>query len=50
MTSFINDKDNLFKRANLTPICGKLTFETLHNLQNEIKENAKSVYSNIVGG
>ena len=49
-TSNINYKDTLFERSNLTPICGKLTFETLHNLRNEIKANAKAVYSNIVGG
>ena len=50
MTSNINYKDTLFKRANLTPIRGEPTFETLHKLQNEIKANAKSVYSNLGGG
>ena len=50
MTSSINYKDTLFKRAKLTPIRDKPTFETLHNLQYEIMANAKSVYSNLVGG
>ena len=34
MTSYINYKDTLFEQANLTPICGKPTFETLHKLRN----------------
>ena len=50
MTSKINYKDTLFKLANLTPIRGKPTFETLHKLRNEIKANAKAVYSNLGGG
>ena len=40
MTSNINNKEIIFERANLTPICGKSTFETLHKLWNEIKENS----------
>ena len=50
MTININYKDTLLKQDNLTPIRGKPTFETLHNIRNEIKANAKSVYSNIGGG
>ena len=50
MTSSINYKDTLFKRSNLNPICGKPTFKMLHNLQNKIKSNAESVYSNFGGG
>ena len=50
MSSNINYKDNLFDRSNLTPIRGEPTFETLHKLRNEIKANAKSVYSNLGGG
>ena len=46
----INYKDALFKRANLTPIHGEPTFEMLHKLQNEIKYNTNSVYSNLRGG
>ena len=46
----INYKDTLFERANLTPICGEPTFETLHKLRNEIKLNSKAVYSNLGGG
>ena len=49
MKSNINYKDTLFKRANLTPICGEPNFETLHNIQNYIKADIKSVYSNIGG-
>ena len=50
MASTINYKDTLFKRANLTPIHGKPTFETLYKLWNKIKANTNSVYSNIGGG
>ena len=50
MTSNINYKDTLFKQSNLAPIRGEPTFETLHNLWNEIKANANFVYSNIGGG
>ena len=50
MTSSTNYKDALFKIANLTPIHGKPTFETLHKLQNDIKANAKSVCYNLWGG
>ena len=49
MKSNINYKDTIFERANITPIRGKPTFEMLHKLRNEIKANAKSVYSKIVG-
>ena len=50
MTRNIHNIDTLFERANLTPIRGKPTFETLHKVWNEIKANANSVYSNIGGG
>ena len=50
MTSNINYKDTLFEQANITLICGKPSFKTLHKLWNEIKSNANSVYSNLVGG
>ena len=50
MTSNINHKDTLFEQAKLTSIPVKPTFKTLHKLRNEIKANAKSVYSNIGGG
>ena len=49
-TSSINYKDTLFNRDTLTPILVEPTFETLHKLCNEIKTNAKSVYSNLGGG
>ena len=50
MTSTINYKDILFEWGNLTTIRGEPTFEMLHKIQNEIKANAKSVYSNLGGG
>ena len=46
----INYGETLFEQANLTPIRGEITFKTLHKLQNNIKSNAKSVYSNLGGG
>ena len=49
MTSSIDYKYTLFKIDNLTPIRGKPTFKILHKLLNEIKANAKSIYSNIGG-
>ena len=50
MTFTVNYCDTHFKRANLTPIRGKPTFETVHKLWNEIKANARSVYSHLSGG
>ena len=50
MASSINYRVTLFKRASLTPICVEPTLKTLHKLLNEIKANAKSVYSNLRGG
>ena len=49
MTSNINYKDNFFEWANITTIRGETTFEMLHKIRNKIKENAKSIYSNIGG-
>ena len=46
----INYKDTLFERANFTPISGKPTFKTIHKLWNEIKEKAKTIYSNLGEG
>ena len=50
MTISINYKYTLFEQSKLTPIRGKSTFKILHKLQNEIKADAKAVYSNIWGG
>ena len=47
MSNSINYKDTLFKRENLTPICGEPTFEIIHNLRNEIEANTKSIYFNL---
>ena len=49
MNRSINYKDTLFEWANLTSIRGEPNFETLHKLQNKIKENTKYVYFNLVG-
>ena len=49
-SSNVNYCDNHFERANLTPICGELTFKSLRKLRNEIKANARSVYSHLGGG
>ena len=48
--SSINYKDSLFEQSNLTPICGEPTSEILHKIWNDIREKAKSVYSNLGGG
>ena len=50
MESSINYKETLFELSKLNPIRGKPTFKMLHNLQNKIKSNTKSVYSIIGGG
>ena len=50
MTSTVNYRDTHFERANLTPIRGEPTFETVHKLWNEIKANACSVYLHLGGG
>ena len=47
MTSTVNYRDIHFELANLTPIRGEPTFETVHKLWNEIKVNARSVYSHL---
>ena len=50
MASTVNYRDTHFERAQLTPICGKPTYDTVHKLWNEVKANARSVYSNLGGG
>ena len=50
MKSTVNYRDTHFERANLTPIRGEPTYETVHKLWNEIKANARSVYSHRGGG
>ena len=42
ITININYKDTLFEWANITPIRGESTFETLRTLRNDIIENVKS--------
>ena len=46
----INYRETLFDLANRTPIRGEPPFKTLHKLKIEMKENAKSMYSNLGGG
>ena len=50
MMKTINYKYTLFKQDNLTPSRGEPNYKTVHNLRNNIKANAKYVYSNIRGG
>ena len=49
MAVYINYKDTLSEQDNFNPIHGEPTFEMLHKLRNEIKANAKPVYSNTGG-
>ena len=46
----INNKYKIFDRDNFTPIRGEPILETLHNFRDDIKANAKAVYSNLRGG
>ena len=46
----VNYRDNYFQHTDLTPIRGEPTNETLKTLVNEIKENAQTVHSTLVGG
>ena len=50
MTTTVNYRETHFERANLTPIHGEPTYETVHKLWNKIKANARSVYSHLGGG
>ena len=50
IASSINYRETLFEGANLTTIRGKPTFETLHKLPKQIKDNSESVHSNLGGG
>ena len=50
MASTVNYRDTHFDRAKLTPISGKPTYETVHKLWNEVKENARSMYLHLGGG
>ena len=50
MASTVNYRDTHFKRAHLNPIRGEPTYDTVHKLWNEVKANARSVYSNLGGG
>ena len=49
MTSTVNYRDTHFERANLNPIRDEPTYETVHKLWNEIKANARSMYSHLGG-
>ena len=50
MTSTVNYRETHFERANINPIYGEPMYETVLKLWNEIKANARSVYSNLGGG
>ena len=49
-TSSANYKDSYFEHLVLTEIRGEPTYETLHHLKNELKENASLVPSTLGGG
>ena len=49
-TSSVNYKDPYPKQPSLTTICGEPTYETLHHLKNELKENASSVPTTLGNG
>ena len=46
----VNYWGNYFKHIDLTPIHGKLTYDSFPGLNSEIKANAQYVHSNIDGG
>ena len=48
--STINYRGKIFKQTNLSKIMGVPTYETLHQLHNEINYNAMAVHSNLGGG
>ena len=50
MASTFNYRDTHFEQANLNPIRGEPTYETVHKLWNEVKANARSLYSHLGGG
>ena len=50
MTYTVNYRDTHFEQANLNPIRGEPTFETVHKLWNKIKANTRSVYLHLGGG
>ena len=47
MISTVNYRNTHLELANLTPIRGEPTYETVHKLWNEVKVNANSVYSHL---
>ena len=49
-TSSVNYKDSYFNHLVLTKICGEPTYETFHHLKNDLKTNASSVPTTLVGG
>ena len=49
-TSSVNYKDSYFKHPVLTKIRGEPTYETLHHLKNELKDNASYVPTILGGG
>ena len=49
LTSSVNYKDSYFKHSVLTEIRGEPTYETLHHIKNELKENTSSVPTTLGG-
>ena len=50
LTSSVNYKDSYFEHRVIIKIRGELTNETLHHFKNELKSNASSVSTILVGG
>ena len=46
----IDHKETHFEKAELTPIRGEPTYETLEHLLKELKANVRNVHSNLGGG
>jgi hypothetical protein len=46
----VNYRENLFVKPDLSPILGQPDFESLYQLNTDLRANAFSVHSNIGGG
>ena len=49
MAFTVNYRATHFEQANLTPIRGEPTYETVHKLWKKVKANARSMYSHLGG-
>ena len=46
----VNYRDNLFVKPDLSPILGQPDYESLYQLNTDLRANAFSVHSNLGGG